>query len=98
MLLKNLKTALESPDVREVIDGDSQLRQALNDLLDPIENCHQDCLQIQQRLERHFQPETSFAQNLEVGLFRGTSIEAGYLPPSRAFKLQRECSRMPWGI
>lgn len=56
-LVKNLETALQSVHVQRVVREDPQIDQALQDLLYPIENCHQTCLQIQERLQRHFKPE-----------------------------------------
>lgn len=64
-LAKNLESALVSPDVQTVVGEDPQIRQALEDLLEPIENCHQACIQIQEKVERHFQPEKSSSQRSE---------------------------------
>lgn len=80
-LAKNLKTALESKDVRTVVDKDPQIKQALNDLLDPLNDCHQACLQIQERVERHFQPETSVDQTSDGNskVHRIKRIKSGYV-------------------
>ncbi|RAQ52622.1 ankyrin repeat and socs box protein [Aspergillus flavus] len=80
-LAKNLKTALESQDVRTVVDKDPQIKQALNDLLDPLNDCHQACLQIQERAERHFQPETSVDQTSDGNskVHRIKRIKSGYV-------------------
>jgi ankyrin repeat protein len=58
-LVQNLRAALTSADVQRIVSQDSQIDQALKDLLDPIDNCQQVCAQIQGKLERHFKAETA---------------------------------------
>lgn len=62
-LVGNLKHGLEGEDVGRIVDGDPPLRRALDDLADPMESCHQACLQIQDKVERHYQFETSVGQS-----------------------------------
>lgn len=71
-LVNNLTDALASPEVREMVDMDRQLSNAMRDLLVPMAKCQLTCDQVQSKLRLHLQLEDSVDKGV-----KNTSSENG---------------------
>lgn len=71
--MNNLTDALASPEIRDMVDKDKQLNNAMRDLLVPMAKCQLTCDQVQSKLRLHLQIEES----ADKGFIKITSSDNG---------------------